>query len=405
MLNLISSMCVKYGILLLTHIMIQIEELLKGAGSAVAGKTTAVTDSIPSIQKEIKMLEGMSAPEIANKLINGLLEFAAHLAIAIVVFYVGRFVIRKLYALLMAVFIRRNLDRSLATFILSLVKIVLYFILVITVIGILGLETSSFLAIFASAGVAVGLALSGTLQNFAGGVLILLLKPYKIGDYIEAQGFAGTVKEIQIFSTIINTTDNKQIIIPNGGLSTGSINNYSKESYRRVDWTVSIAYGDDYDVAKKGILDILLSDPRVVKQYFDEDIEEPDETLMEQDLENSDKDSEEATAIASEHEDDPSWLEKLKEHHAKAKEIPSPIDNLHKEAMAMLPNIDRSPFVGLGNLNTSSVDITVRAWTRSEHYWGVFFTMNERFYKELPGLGLNFPFPQLDVHLNPTSNS
>ncbi len=157
---------------------------------------------------------------------------------------------------------------------LSLVKIVLLFILIIIVISILGIETSSFIALFASPGVAIGMALSGTLQNFAGGVLILLLKPYKVGDFIEFQGFTGTVKEIQIFNTVLNTIDNKCILIPNGGLSSGSINNYSKEDYRRVDWTVSIAYGDDYDIARQEILRILNEDKRIVKHFLEDDREE-----------------------------------------------------------------------------------------------------------------------------------
>ncbi len=131
-------------------------------------------------------------------------------------------------------------------------------------LGILGIETSSFLALFASAGVAIGMALSGTLQNFAGGVLILLLKPFKVGDYIEAQGFAGTVTRIEIFNTIICTPDNKSIIIPNGGLSTGSINNYSIQPYRRVDWTVGISYGESVDRARTLLLDLLRKDPRIL---------------------------------------------------------------------------------------------------------------------------------------------
>ena len=137
---------------------------------------------------------------------------------------------------------------------------------IITIIGILGIETSSFLALFASAGVAIGMALSGTLQNFAGGVLILLLKPYKIGDYIEAQGYAGTVREIQIFHTIITTYDNKSIIIPNGGLSTSSINNWSTQDYRRVEWEIAISYGDSVDAARKAILDMFATDPRILKK-------------------------------------------------------------------------------------------------------------------------------------------
>ena len=198
-----------------------------------------IPDSIPSPSKELSSLKALSADELINKLVSTMVDFAIHLAIAIFVFYVGKFIIGKLYSFVAGIMVRRKVDRSLSTFVLSLVRMLLYFILIVTVIGILGINTSSFIAIFASAGVAIGMALSGTLQNFAGGVLILLLKPYKIGDYIEAQGFAGTVTEIQIFSTIICTPDNKSIIIPNGGLSTGSINNWSREEFRRVQWDVS----------------------------------------------------------------------------------------------------------------------------------------------------------------------
>ena len=172
------------------------------------------------------LFRSVSFDDLINKLASTVVEFAIHLAVAIFVFYVGKLIIRKLYGLTANILYRRNVDRSLSTFVLSLVKMVLYFILVVTVIGILGINTTSFVAIFASAGVAIGMALSGTLQNFAGGVLILLLKPYKVGDYIEAQGYAGVVREVQIFSTIISTPDNKSIIIPNGPLSTGSINNW-----------------------------------------------------------------------------------------------------------------------------------------------------------------------------------
>ena len=144
------------------------------------------------------------------------------------------------------------------------------FILIIIVISFLGIDTTSFIAIFASAGLAVGMALSGTLQNFAGGVLVLLLKPYRVGDFIEAQGQTGTVKAITLFSTVLATPDNKNIILPNGGMSTGIINNYSKENIRRVDWTFGIAYGDDYDKAKATIASLLEADDRVMKDpaYF-----------------------------------------------------------------------------------------------------------------------------------------
>ena len=138
-------------------------------------------------------------------------------------------------------------------------------IVIISIVGILGVNTSSFIALFASAGLAIGMALSGTLQNFAGGLMVLFIKPFKVGDFIEAQGYSGSVKEISLFNTLINTIDNKTIIIPNGGLSTGIINNYSKEPVRRVDWTFGIAYGDNYDVAKETITEMLNKDTRVIK--------------------------------------------------------------------------------------------------------------------------------------------
>ncbi|MDE7347271.1 MAG: mechanosensitive ion channel [Muribaculaceae bacterium] len=211
------------------------------------------------------MLRHISFQDAMSKLASMLVSFCFKVLIAIIVFYVGRFIIRKINQLLTNIFDRKKVDLSLKTFVLNFTTILLYFILIVSIIGILGLETSSFLAIFASAGVAIGMALSGTLQNFAGGVLILILKPYRVGDYIEAQGFAGTVKEVLMFNTVITTPDNKTILIPNGALSTGSINNYSVQPLRRVDWSLSIQYGDDFNNASEAIKEILKSDERVVK--------------------------------------------------------------------------------------------------------------------------------------------
>ncbi len=209
------------------------------------------SDSIPDAAQDLKALKSLSFDELINRMVSGLIEFAIHLAIAIVVFYAGKFIIKRLFTITATILHRRNVEQSLTTFVLSFIKILLYFILIITVIGILGINTSSFLAVFASVGVAIGMALSGTL--------------YKIGDYIEAQGFAGTVTEIQIFHTIICTPDNKSIIIPNGGLSTGSINNWSRQEYRRVQWDIGISYGDSFETAEKAILDILAGEPLVVR--------------------------------------------------------------------------------------------------------------------------------------------
>ena len=204
------------------------------------------------------------------KMIDLGISVGSKILLAIVVFLVGRWIVRRLNKLLAKILEKRHVEASLSTFVKSLVNITLTLLLIIVVIGVLGIETSSFIALFASAGVAIGMALSGTLQNFADGVMILLFKPFKVGDTIEAQGQSGTVREIQIFNTILATPDNKIIIIPNGGLSTGLMKNYSREATRRVDWEFGIAYGDDYTKARAVIARLLDADGRVLKDpaYF-----------------------------------------------------------------------------------------------------------------------------------------
>ena len=212
----------------------------------------------------------VSLDVFVTKMIDLGISVGSKILLAIVVFIVGRWIVRRLNKLLAKILEKRHVEASLSTFVKSLVNITLTLLLIIVVIGVLGIETSSFIALFASAGVAIGMALSGTLQNFSGGVMILLFKPFKVGDTIEAQGQSGTVREIQIFNTILATPDNKIIIIPNGGLSTGLMKNYSREATRRVDWEFGIAYGDDYTKAKAVIARLLDADGRVLKDpaYF-----------------------------------------------------------------------------------------------------------------------------------------
>lgn len=254
-----------------------------------------------------------------------LVPFGIKLAAAIVVLFLGIWIVRLLKKFFKGVFERHKVDVSLALFLNNLIAILLNFLLIIAIVSILGIDTSSLVALLASAGLAIGMALSGTLQNFAGGVMIMIFKPFRVGDFIEAQGQMGTVKEILIFNTIILTLDNKTVYIPNGGLATGILTNYSKQGTRRVDWTFSIAYGDDYDKAKTLIISLCNEDERIMKE----------------------------------------------------------------------PAV----FVELTKLNSSSVDIVVRAWVKSEDYWGVYFSMNEKVYKNFPKEGLNIPFPQMDVHV------
>lgn len=183
---------------------------------------------------------------------------------AVAVFLLGRWIIKLVKKWMANGLMSRHGDATLHGFLSNLVSVVLYFILIITVVGILGINTSSLVALLASAGLAVGMSLGGTLQNFAGGVLIVMFRPFKVGDYIVAQGMEGIVKEIQIFNTHLLTLDNKEVILPNGPLATGVLTNYSKEETRRVDWTFSIAYGDDYDKAKAVLRRLLGEDPRVM---------------------------------------------------------------------------------------------------------------------------------------------
>lgn len=247
------------------------------------------------------------------------------IVLALLIYAVGRWIIRRIVRVLDAVLERRQIDVSLRSFLRHTMRVVFSLLLILSVIQTLGVNVTSIIALFASATLAVGMALSGTAQNFAGGVMILLMKPYRVGDYISAQGQSGTVKEIKLFSTVILTADNQTIYIPNNTIATAIIDNYSTAELRRVDWTVGISYGDDVDTARSVILGMLNGDARI---------------------------------------------------------LPDP-----------------APVVWVAALADSSVNLTIRVWTRNEDYWAVFFEYNERFYKELPKAGINFPFPQMDVHV------
>ena len=183
---------------------------------------------------------------------------------AILIFVVGRFLISFIKKLLSKLLMKRHIDAGIQSFIKSLVNILLTILLIIAVIGKLGVETTSFAALLASAGVAVGMALSGNLQNFAGGLIVLLFRPFKVGDWIESQGVSGTVKEIQIFHTILTTGDNKVIYIPNGAMSSGVVTNYNTQTTRRVEWIVGVDYGEDYNKVQQIVRDILTADKRIL---------------------------------------------------------------------------------------------------------------------------------------------
>ncbi|MCR4808691.1 MAG: mechanosensitive ion channel [Prevotella sp.] len=211
------------------------------------------------------MMDKVFSPETYSLLGQWAIGFCKNLLVAVIVYFIGRWIIKWAKKLFTKMLERSKTDPSLYSFLTSIVNVVLWLTLIIIIISILGIETSSFIALFASAGMAIGMALSGTLQNFAGGVMILLFKPFKVGDFIEAQGYAGTVKEIQIFNTIIRTNDAQTIIIPNGGLSTGSLKNYSTEPYRRVDTEYQFAYGTDLELVKQAIGEIQQRNDKILK--------------------------------------------------------------------------------------------------------------------------------------------
>ena len=284
--------------------------------------TTAVNNMVDGVKKLASTPVSDWLPDLIKEYV---VPFGLKLVAAIVVLLLGSWVIKLIKKALMKVLTRRNAEPSLNSFLMSLVSVLLSFFLIMAVVGILGINTSSLVALLASAGLAIGMALSGTLQNFAGGVMIILFKPFKVGDFIAAQGYEGKVSSIQIFNTTILTPDNKTVILPNGALSTGPVTNYNKETDRRVDWVFSISYGDDYDKAKAVLQSLCDADNRILKE-------------------------------------------------------PKPVIELLK-------------------MSDNSIDITVRVRVKPEDYWIVYFKMNELVYKTFPKEGLNFPFPQMDVHV------
>lgn len=191
-------------------------------------------------------------------------EYGLKLIGAIAVWIIGSMVVKSMVNTFDRILNKSKTDASLKPFLKSIVGVLLKALLVITVLTMLGIEMTSFIAILGAAGLAIGMALSGTLQNFAGGVMILIFKPFKVGDFLEAQGYKGIVYEIQIFNTIVKTPDNKTIIIPNGGLSTSSMTNYSSEPFRRVDFTFGVGYGDSTEQTKEVLNDLITADKRIL---------------------------------------------------------------------------------------------------------------------------------------------
>lgn len=263
--------------------------------------------------------------EFMTKALNTCIDLGGRILAALLIFIIGKFVINWLNKLFAKMLQKRKVDASIQSFLKSIVNITLLVLLFLAVIGKLGIELTSFAALLASVGVAVGMALSGNLSNFAGGVIILVFRPYKVGDYIEAStGASGTVTDIQIFHTVLTTPDNKVIFAPNGAMSGAVVTNYSRKDIRRVDFSFGVEYGTDFKQAQALLMEVINKDSRILK--------------------------------------------------------------------------DPAPFVEVGALASSSVNITVRVWVKASDYWDVNFDMNKNVYATFNERGISFPFPQLTVH-------
>ncbi len=213
----------------------------------------------------MEVLQGADVNKIIEFLQTDGLAFGIDLLLALVIFFVGRFAIHMVVRALAKTMQKNGVERTLETFICNLVSMALLVVVVIAAIGQVGIQTTSFIAIFGAAGLAVGLALQGSLSNFASGVLIVLFRPYKVGDFVEAAGISGSVDQVQILTTVLKTGDNKQVIVPNSQIMNSIITNYSAHDTRRIDMVVGVSYDDDLDKVRKTLEDIIAADDRILK--------------------------------------------------------------------------------------------------------------------------------------------
>lgn len=228
--------------------------------SATQKEVESVSDNIEQLSKDVSKLS-----QIGSDLIDKAVAFGIDIIIAVIIFVIGKFIIKFILKFVDRIFAKSSADEGVAKFIHSVLKVALYIILAITICGQIGIETTSFAAIVASGGLAIGLAFEGSLSNFAGGVMILIMKPFTVGDYIESNGVEGTVYKIDIFYTSLKTVDNKSVKLPNGTLSNSILTNYSMNDKRRVDVEVGIAYDDNIELARKELERVMNSYSNIMR--------------------------------------------------------------------------------------------------------------------------------------------
>lgn len=289
-----------------------------------------IQDSLKTVKENFIDSLQSNPSGILHEFGQSAIQFGLKVLAALVIYSVGAWLIKLVKKWLRRGFNRKGTEETVASFILSLVSITLTILLVIITVSTLGINTTSLAALLAAGGMAIGMAMSGTVQNFAGGIMLLVFKPFKAGDLISAQGHTGVVEEVNITATRIRTPDNRVIVLPNGALSSGTIENISQKPLRRIDIKVGVEYGTDFDVCQDSLMEIIRSDSRALDAS-----------------------------------------------------TPGAAD----------------PFVALLSMDDSCITFITRTWVRSEDYWGLYFELNRRFYKELPQKGCNFAFPHMDVTL------
>lgn len=234
-------------------------------------QSIVAAEEAENLADTIKTQSGRLISEISNNpqgvaqdLLGKALDFGLKVLGAVAIYIVGAWLIRRVKKILHRVFDKKGTEKTVASFIISFVTLVLTVLLIVVAVSALGINTTSFAALLAAVGVALGMALSGTVQNFAGGIIILVFKPFKAGDYIEAQGFGGFVKEVNILNTRLITRDNKEIVLANGTLANGNVTNFSTRPIRRVDRSISVAYGTDAQECIDALVEIMKEDPRIL---------------------------------------------------------------------------------------------------------------------------------------------
>ena len=302
--------------------------------SLLAPEQEAVKSTLDSLKtaraealaEKVQNLSNMSADQIISLLLEEAVKIGMKVLAAIAIYIIGAWVIKKIKRIIRKIMERRNIDPSITSFTLSFTTIALTLMLILMTVDALGINTNSIVALLAGSGLAIGMAFSGSLQNFAGGIMILVFKPFRVGDYVEFQNCTGTISSIEMTSTFIISDNGETIVLPNGTIFNGMLINHSKLCKKRVVWNISVAYGSNRELARATALALLESNPDVLKE-------------------------------------------------------------------------ENPPTVVISNLGDSAVIVSIRCWVEHTNYWKTLYWGYEEIYKSFNAAGIQFPYPQLDVHM------